>query len=71
MFKVGSKVKIIIVVEISSLLAARGGTFVDVTLRLRELFQNDFEQIVHSCFLVVSKVHPMMYSYEDVIGNIE
>lgn len=38
MFRLGSKAKIIIVVEASSLLSARGRAFVDGTLRLRELF---------------------------------
>lgn len=57
MFRLGSKAKIIIVVEVSSLLSARGGAFVDVALRLRELFANDFFQVVNSCFLLVSKVN--------------
>lgn len=57
MFRLGSKAKIIIVVEVSSLLSARGGAFVDVALRLRELFANEFIQVINSCFLLVSKVN--------------
>lgn len=70
MFKVGIKAKIVIMVEISSLLSSRGGSFVQVTQRLRELFQNDFRQIINSCVLVISKVHPSIYTREDIIGTI-
>ena len=44
------------VIEVSSLLSTRGKTIADVANRLTELFPDDFENLVHSILLVVSKV---------------
>ena len=44
------------VIEVSSLLSTRGKTIADVANRLAELFPYDFENLVHSILLVVSKV---------------
>lgn len=57
MFRKGSKAKIIMMVETGSLYSGRGGPLVDLTKRLRELFQNDFRQIINSCGLIISKIN--------------
>jgi hypothetical protein len=56
MFQRGCRARIILVVEFSSLMAARGGNLVDAAKRLFQLFANDFQKIIYSCILVVSKV---------------
>jgi|LakMenEpi03Aug12_release.lakeMendotaPanAssembly.Ray.scaffolds.fasta_scaffold3788320_1 hypothetical protein len=38
----GKNVKVLIVLEISSLLTQRGGTLIKIANRLIELFKNDF-----------------------------
>ena len=58
MFKRGGKTKIVLVMEQSTLFSARGGSLVDVAVRLRELFPKDFKNLVHSIMIVVSKVNP-------------
>ena len=65
MFCRGSKAKIIMMVEIGSVMSARGGPLVDIAKRLRELFKNDFRQIINSCGLIVSKVNMDEYESED------
>jgi len=57
MFCRGSDAKIIMMVEIGTVIAGRGGPLVDIAKRLRELFQNDFRQIINSCGLIISKVN--------------
>jgi hypothetical protein len=71
MFRIGSAAKIVIMVEMSSLLSARGGAFVDVALRLRALFQEDFRMIVGSCLLVITKQIDAVMTKQEIIGTIE
>lgn len=40
---------------------------VDIAKRLRELFQNDFRQVINSCGLIVSKVNISEYESDDEI----
>ena len=58
MFQRYGRVKLLIVIEQSTFLSARGGGLVDVAVRLRELFPRDFQNLVHSIMIVVSKVNP-------------
>ena len=58
MFPKYGRVKLLIVIEQSSLFSAKGGGLVDVAVRLRELFPRDFSNLVHSIMIVVSKVNP-------------
>ena len=44
LFKRGSKTKIIMVIEIASLISTRGKIIADVANRLAELFPDDFEK---------------------------
>ena len=71
MFKIGSRAKILIMVEVSSIFSARGEAFVKIARKLKELFQNDFAQIINSCLLVVSKVNLHQLSDADIKKNIE
>ena len=66
MFKVGSKARIIVVVEYSSLIQARGGCFVEVANMLRDLFKDDFSHFINSCLLVITKVNPNEISETDI-----
>ena len=71
MFRIGCKARIVMVVEISSLLSAKGGGLVEVAQRFRELFKNDFRQLVHSCLLVVSKINKTDNALEGVLRLIQ
>ena len=71
MFKVGSKARIIIVVEYFSLMHARGGAFVEVASMLRDLFKDDFSHVLNSCLLVITKVHPKEISERDILEIIQ
>lgn len=68
MFKRGGKTKILLVMEQSTLFSARGGSLVDVAVRLRELFPKDFKNLVHSIMIVVSKVDDL--EEDDAMQNI-
>lgn len=57
MFKRGGKTKIILVLEQSTLFSARGGSLVDVAIRLRELFPRDFNNLVQSVMIIISKAN--------------
>ncbi len=56
-FKKGKQVKIVIVAEISSIIACRGGILVDIVLRLSQFFLNDLTFMLNSIILVLSKVN--------------
>lgn len=71
MFRVGTKAKIIILVELSSLMSGRGGAFADVAVRLRQLFGRDFRHVIEACVLVVSKVNYHFMTLDDVIDNVK
>jgi hypothetical protein len=57
----GTKAKIIIMVEIGSLMSAKGGTMADIAKRLRQFCNNDFRQIINSCGLIASKINLSEY----------
>jgi hypothetical protein len=57
MFRKGNNARIILMVEFSSLQSARGGALVEAAKRLYQLFSNDFQKIIYSCILMVSKVN--------------
>lgn len=59
----GTKAKIIIMVEIGSLMTSRGRSIADIAKRLRQFCKNDFGQIINSCGLIVSKIN--LSEYED------
>ena len=56
LFKQGAKVKIVVVIEQSSLISSRGNTIVDVANTLHKLFPDEFHILVESIILVISKV---------------
>ena len=56
-FKRGTKLKIVVIVEYSSLKSAKGKILVDVANRLFELFPVDFHKLLYSIVLVISKVN--------------
>ena len=58
MFQKYGRVKILIVIEQSSLFSARGGSLVDVAKRLKEFFPKDFKKLINSVMMVVSKINP-------------
>ena len=64
MFKVGSKARVVIVVEHPTLMSARGGGFVEVAMKLRQLFKEDFKDIIYSCLLVVTKLPLSIMTHE-------
>ena len=70
MFKRGGKTKIILVIEQSTLFSARGGSLVDIAVRLRELFPKDFNSLVHSIMIVISKVNPDDFEEDDIVSKI-
>ena len=70
MFKRGGKTKILVVVERATLESARGGSLVDVAVRLRELFPKDFNNLIHSIAIVVSKVNLDDLEEDDIIYRI-
>lgn len=56
MFRKGSKVKIILMIEESAITSGRGKTLIETGNKLYELFQNDFTHVVHSIIFVFSKI---------------
>ena len=56
LFKQGSRVKIVVVIEQSSLLSFRGKAIIDVANTLHKLFPDEFHILVESIILVISKV---------------
>ena len=55
-FRMGNSFKFIIVIELSSLQAAKGSTFVDVIARMEALLGSDFPHIASSCSIVITKM---------------
>ena len=70
MFVRGAKTRIILVIEQSTLYSARGGNLVDVAVRLHELFPVDFNNLVHSCMILITKANIEDICLEDVSETI-
>jgi hypothetical protein len=71
MFRLGIRAKFVLVVEVSSLQSAKAGGLVDVTHRFIELFRPNFEEVVGSCILLITKVPGILYSKEQIIETLE
>ena len=56
MFQRGTKTKLIIVIEYSTLQTGRGGNVPDIAKRLLHLFPKDFIQLADSMMILVTKV---------------
>jgi hypothetical protein len=54
-FSAGKKVKIIIVIEAHTLIDERGGNLLKIVDRLIEFFDLDFDKMINSVLLVISK----------------
>ena len=65
-FKKGRKVKLIMVIDISSLFEKRGKFMSDFVLLLKEQFGSDFEFLAKSTMIVFSKVNTSDYQIEDI-----
>ena len=59
--------RIILIVEISTLMSARGGAFVEMTDRLYDLFEADFDKVANCCLLVISKVNIHHFAEADIL----
>ena len=68
MFKVGSRAKIIIVVEWFTLYSGRGGVIIDLAAKLQQLFGDYFNEIITSCIMVVTKIDYNNIRLEDIKG---
>lgn len=66
MFREGNQVKILLTIEISTLKSGRGGKLAEIAIRLLELFGQDFNYLLNSIMILVTKVNPEDYSHEDI-----
>ena len=66
MFKRGQRTKILLVVDKSTIYSTRGERLADIAVKLKELFPQDFKNLIHSIMIVVSKVGSDLEE-EDVI----
>lgn len=71
MFKRGTKTKILLVVEQSTLISGRGGKLPEIARRLLELFPRDFSNLINSIAVVVSKVNTEDVELADVLEHIQ
>ena len=67
----GSRVKVIAVLEFESLLADGGKSITDVANRLLDLFLVDWQRMINSVMLVISKVNTAEFKLEEVISQIK
>ena len=56
MFRRGTKAKIVLVIECSTLISARGGNLSEIAKRLLELFPRDYATLINSIMILVTKV---------------
>ena len=56
MFKVNNNVRMLILVDVASLKAGRGGQFVKAIKRIHALFPHEYRTITKSCMFVLTKV---------------
>lgn len=67
MFRVGSKIRIVIMIEMESLTASRGGGLVEIATQLHKLFGKEFKNVINSCLLIVSKTNEAVMTMEEII----
>ena len=67
----GSRVKVIAVLEFESLRADGGKSITDVANRLLDLFLVDWQRMINSVMLVISKVNTAEFKLEEVISQIK
>ena len=56
MFQLGRQAKILVLIEFPTLQSSRGKGVADVARQLSKLFDRNFNQVINSCLLVVTKV---------------
>lgn len=56
MFRVGTKVRLIIIVDWKTVGSVKGGGIVEIAVGLHKLFGADFKNIVNSCLLIITKI---------------
>ena len=66
----GSRVKVVVMLEFASLATVRGKSIADVANRLLDLFPGDWEGMMDSVVVVVSKVNAAEVELEEVISEI-
>lgn len=71
MFQRGTQTKIIMVIEYPTLQAGRGNSFPEVANRLATLFPKDFDRLINSIMLLVTKVPLSMIKEQEIIEEIE
>ena len=71
MLRKGLRVKVIVVLEFESLRADGGKSITDVANRLLDLFLVDWQRMINSVMLVVSKVNTAEFKLEEVISQIK
>ena len=67
MFKRGTRTKIVLTIEISTLLSGRGGNLPAIAKRLLDLFPRDYTTLINSIMIMVSKANPEDYTVEDIL----
>ena len=71
MLRKGLRVKVIVVLEFESLRADGGKSITDVANRLLDLFLVDWQRMINSVMLVISKVNTAEFKLEEVISQIK
>lgn len=66
----GKTYKMVIVIEIGSLISARGGPLATLVQRLEELLGDDFVRMGESSCIVVSKVNMSEYNLEEIKAQV-
>ena len=67
MFKRGTRAKIILVIEYSSLIFGRGGNLLEIAQRLLEFFPRDYSTLINSVMIMVTKVNTDEYEFSDFL----
>lgn len=69
MFTPGKKMKLIFLIEFSSLETENGRIFAELVNKLSKIFKDNLLRIACSCFFIVSKVRE--YSIEDILEMVK
>ena len=69
-FSAGKKVKIIIVIEAHTLTQERGGNLLKIVDRLIEFFDLDFDKMINSVLLIISKGSKEDFTVEAIEKNL-
>ena len=67
MFRRGTKAKIVLVIECSTLISGKGGNLPEIAKRLLELFPWDFSTLINSVMIMVTKVNTDEYEFSDFL----